>query len=386
MTRPTSRRSVLLGALAGGALVAAPRSADATPGSADTAAPKDLRPGGAFDRFVAERAARDEFSGTVLLAHRGRPVLLRSHGLANRERRLPNGPDTVFCLASITKTFIAVAIAQLVQQGRMTFHDTLGAHLDGFPAEIADTVTVHHLLTHTSGIGRPALGVGPPQGLEWTSLDEVQDGTMAIIRRTPRQFAPGTRHTYSNDGFFVLGAIVARVSGQSVFDYVRRHVFRPAGMSRADFHGRPRVQTDDTIARPYWTLPSGARGDFITTPHAPFSYGPAGGAYATASDLLAFARALTADELLGPAFTGLVTGGKVALPPADPPGQAEFYGYGFRHTVTNGRRVIGHSGSGPGAATRLDVHPDLGWVVIVVSNYDTSVNPIVGLARQLVTA
>jgi CubicO group peptidase (beta-lactamase class C family) len=384
MTPPTSRRSVLLGALAGGALVAAPGSADAAPGPA--APPRDLRPGGAFDRFVAEQAAQDRFSGTVLLAHHGRPVLLRSHGMADKERQLPNGPDTVFCLASITKTFIAVAIAQLVQQGRMAFHDTLGAHLDGFPAEVADTVTVHHLLTHTSGIGRPALGAGPPAGLEWTSLDEVMDGTLAIIRRTPPQFAPGTRHTYSNDGFFVLGAIVARVAGCSVFDYARRHVFQAAGMSHSDFHGRPRVLTDNTIARPYWTQPSGARGDFITTPHAPFSYGPAGGAYATASDLLAFARALTAGELLGPAFTGLVTGGKVALPPADPPGQAEFYGYGFRHTITGGRRVVGHSGGGPGTATRLDVYPGLGWVAIVLGNYDTSVNPIVGLARRLITA
>ncbi|TDC27983.1 class A beta-lactamase-related serine hydrolase [Streptomyces sp. 8K308] len=390
MTVSTSRRSALglLGGLplAGAALAAAPGAAHAAPSRAG-APPRELRPGGAYDRFVAERAAQDAFSGTVLLAHRGRPVFIRSHGMADKDREIPNQSDTVYWLASITKCFTALAIGQLAQRGRLAFHDTLGDHLDGFPTEIASAVTIHHLLTHTSGIGRPAVGNGTPPGLDWDSFDEVMNGTLDLIRQTPLQFTPGTRYEYSNDGFFVLGAIVERVAGQSYFDYVRQHVFGTAGMSRTAFHGRPQVIADHTIARPYWTQqPSGSRADFATSPYAPFTTGPAGGAYSTVTDLLAFARALTAGDLLDPPFTELITGGKVALPPSQPPSQTQFYGYGHLDVIVNDQRVLGHSGGGPGAATRLDIFPDLDWVSIVLGNYDTTINPIVELGRQLITA
>jgi CubicO group peptidase (beta-lactamase class C family) len=333
---------------------------------------------------VARQAAEDTFSGTVLLAHRGRPVLVRAHGLSNKDLALPNRADTVFGLASITKVFTAIAIAQLVQQNKLAFHDMLGTHLPDFPAEIADTVTVHQLLTHTSGVGRPSIGSGAPYDPSWQSHDTVMAGTLAIIRQTPLQFTPGTRYVYSNDGFFVLGAIVAAVSGQSYVDYVRRHVFAPAGMSRTDFYSRPQVLADNRIARPYWTQRSGERADFMASPFAPFTIGPPGGAYSTVSDLLAFTRALKGGTLLSPALTGLVTGGKVPGP-GDLVSEVDFYGYGHRDSIVNGQRVHGHSGSGPGMATRLDIHEDRDWVAIVLGNYDTTINPIVARERELIT-
>lgn len=385
MTHPATRRSILgtLGAasLTGAALLAGPDAADAAPSGSP--AKKDLRPGGAFDRFVAHQAAQDAFSGTVLLAHQGRPTLVRSYGMADRDRSIPNRPGTIFWLASITKCFTAVAVAQLAQQGKLTFHDTLGTHLDGFPAEVADTVTIHQLLTHTSGIGRPALGGGAPP--DWNSFDAVMDGTLAIIRQTPLQFTPGSRHVYSNDGYFVLGAVIAKVTGQSYFDYVRRHVFAPAGMADTAFYSRPQVLADNAIARPYWTQRDGTRADFVTSPYAPFTNGPAGGAYSTATDLLAFARALTTGKLLSNAFSELTTSGKVPLPPSQPPSQTEFYSYGHLNAVVDNQRILGNKGSGPGACTRLDIFPDLDRVAIVLSNYDTSIDPIVDLERRLVT-
>lgn len=156
-------------------------------------------------------------------------------------------------------------------------------------------------------------------------------------------------------------------------------------MSRTDFHSRPQVLADRAIARPYRTLPSGGRTDFAAGPYAPFSTGPAGGAYSTAGDLLAFARALSAGTLLDPAFTQIVTSGKVALPPAQPPSRTQFYGYGHLDAVVNDQRVFGHSGSGPGVATRLDIHPGQDVVSIVLSNYDTTINPVVELSRRLIT-
>lgn len=360
----TSRRSVL------GLLGAVPAIV-ALPAAAETA--KDLRP---FERVLAEQAAQDKFSGTVLLAHRGRPVLVRSYGTAHHA--VPNNKDTVFCLASISKIFTAVAVAQLAQAGKLAFHDPLSRYLDGFP----DKVTLHQLLTHTSGLGRPAVGSGPPP--TWQSFDETMTGTLDLVRSTPPQFTPpGAEYRYSNDGYWILGAVVARVSRLSFFDYVREHVFRPAGMKRTDYYAQPQVVAADDIAHPYWTQPSGTRVDGTTSPYFPYTNGSAGGVYATVWDLLAFARSY--GKVLRRPFADLITSGKVALPPASLPSRANFYGYGHADAIVRDQRVFGHSGSGPGMANRLDIFPDTDWVSIVLSNYDTSVDPIVAAARDLIT-
>lgn len=374
---PMTRRSIL--AAAGAASVAPV----ALPGGA-VAAPqkKNLL---AYERFVADRAARDLFSGAILVAHDGRPVLARAYGLANRDRSIPNGPDTIFWLASISKTFIAVAVMRLVQQGRLRVDDPIGAHLDGFPADAA-AATVHHLLTHTSGVGRPPIGPRDPAEQTWASFDEALNGTLAIVRRTPLQFPPGTRHVYSNDGFSVLAAIVAKVTGQSYVDHLREHIFVPAGMTSTAFIGRPDVLANDRVARPYWTQPDGTRVDAAASPVMTYTAGPPGGAYSTAADLLAFVRALTRGTLLAPGFVDVMTGGKVPTPlPADLPAQAQFYGYGHIETILAGTRIVGHSGGGPGVATRLDVFPSDGWTSVVLGNYDTTIAPIVAKARELLT-
>lgn len=361
--------------------------ATAGTGSAENRPPRDLLPGGRFDRFVAERAAAGQFCGTVLVAHRGKPVLTRSHGMADELRRVPNGTTTCFDLASMTKSFTAVAVARLAQEGRLSFHEPLGTYLDGFPADVAE-VTVHQLLTHTSGAGREGrTNQRPPGEEEWDSEDAVWQGMSAYLRTLPLRFTPGTRFGYSNDGYFILGAIVAAVSGQSYYDYVRQHVFAPAGLTDTDFHTKPVVVADRGIAHGYVTQPSGERVDITTTPWLPYIGSPYHGAFSSAPDLLRFAEALHGNRLLSPAFTRVVTGGKHAFAPADRPaedGELQFYGYGHVETVTATRRVVGHSGSGPGRATNLDVFPDTGWVVVVLSNHDTSVKPIVALGRQLV--
>jgi CubicO group peptidase (beta-lactamase class C family) len=395
MASPPSRRSALglLGAasLAVGGALAAPSTAHTDPPGTGHV-PRDLLPGGGFDRFLAQRAEADQFSGTVLLAYRGRPVLTRSYGMADASRSIPNGRDTIFNLASVTKSFTAVAFGQLVQQGRIQLDETLGTYLDGFSAETSK-VTIHQLLTHTAGMGH--YYQAPeflPGRKEWNSAAEVMDGIMAIIRKmeTQPRFIPGTRHVYSNSGYVVLGAIVAQASGLSYHDYMRRQVLVPAGMRRSDLYSRPQVLARRDIARPYWTQPSGERVDFTTTEYFGFIGGPAEGVYSTAPDLLEFVGALRDGRLLSPAYTDLFTNGKVPLSPTDPPipttpAQSRFYGYGFRSTITGGQRIVGHSGTGQGWATNLDIYPDLDWVAVVLSNDDIPVAPIVDKERELIT-
>lgn len=346
--------------------------------------PPGLRPGGEYDAFVARLAAEDRFSGNVLVMRDGRPVLERSHGMADKTGGRPNTADTRFDLASITKIFTAVAAVQLVQQGKAALHETLGTYVDGFPSEIAGTVTVHQLLTHTSGLGGTGIA-----GQDVDSVEEMWNLAMDGVRTAPPQFTPGTRFEYSNSGYLVLGAVVAAVggdgTGQAYFDYVKRNIFDRAGMKRSGFFTRPQILAADDFARRYATDRQNggrheARPGFIGLPNH--------GAYATLRDLAVFVEALYDGTLLDAGHRALLTGAKTAVPPSVKPDLARdvmSYGYGVFHTILNRRTLVGHSGSAAGVANMLDYFPGSGWFSAVVSNYDDTVEPIVNLGRRLIT-
>ena len=357
--------------------------------AASAATPADVR---AFDRFVKEQADKDAFSGSLLLVHRGRPVLARSYGRANDAA--PNGPDTLFAMASITKLFTAVAIAQLAQARKISYESTLGTYVSGFPAEIADTVKVHHLLTHTSGLGDTFTMPGyMEEALTWTDVDEVMNGTTDYIRRSSLAFAPGAGSRYSNAGYHVLGAIVAQVSGKTYYDYVREHVLRPAGMTTTDFCTRPQWHSDPRIAHPYAKQPSGERADTID--ERLYVGTPAGDAFTTCAEMARFARALQGSKLLDRVFTGITLGGKVPPPrpqgPQGPPPTVPpiaFQCYGPVTLLVNNQWVTGHGGGNRGTSTDFQMYPDSEWVTVILSNYDYDGGPpaVVMKAREIVTA
>ncbi|MEH1122902.1 serine hydrolase domain-containing protein [Micromonospora sp. CPCC 206061] len=378
-----SRRSAL-GMLGVVPVVASGALAGATPahagwtGAGRDRIPRDLRPGGAFDQRLGRLAAEGKLSGTVLLAHRGKTVLARSYGMANARTSAANGPDTAFALASVAKLFTAIAVVQLAERGQVDFGQTIGAYLDGFPAGVADSVTVHQLLTHTSGMGNFQESEEFRANVaSWTSGAAMLDGIMGVVRDTGLLFTPGTRFNYSNSGFVTLGAIVQAVSGQSFYDYVREHVFTAAGMTRTDYYTLPQRLTDDSIARPYALLPTGERVDTLERPDlfgAGFIGEPAGDAFASAPDMVRFARALAGNRLVGPAYTTLAVTGKCPHPirrnPAAPASAGTpFQAYGPIASITSGQRVIGHGGGSPGAATAIDIYLDSGWVVVILGNY-----------------
>ncbi|MUN39756.1 serine hydrolase domain-containing protein [Actinomadura litoris] len=402
-TRPDgpSRRGalrVLGGAVAAGSAAlpftgaAAPASAAGEPAEQ---VPKGLRPGGELDRFVAGMAAKDQFSGSLLLTHRRRTVLSRSHGMADRRAGVRNGPGTRFALASVSKLFTATAIHRLAQRGALNYHDTVGAHLDGFPAEIADAVTVHHLLTHSSGLGDVFQIPGfPEESRKWNSTEEVLEGAVEFVRRTRPAFPPGAGDRYSNAAFCLLGAIVAAASGRPFYDYMAEHVFRAAGMRDSAFFTKPEWRADSRMAHPYAKKPGGSeRTDNLEDQL--FVGLPAGDSFATCADMERFAHALLDGVLLDAAHTELMLGPKLPRPPqpnpprgAAPSSSSVFAGYGPVTALTQGQWVHGHGGGSMlGASTSLEFFPGSGWVVVVLSNYDAgTVEPIARLARRLVLA
>ncbi|GIJ58458.1 serine hydrolase domain-containing protein [Virgisporangium aurantiacum] len=347
--------------------------------------PAGLRPGGELDRLIADLAARDVFSGSVLITHRGRTVLSRSYGMADKARQVPIGPDTLFGLASVAKLFVAVAIAQLAQRGTLSHLDPIGRHLDGFPAEIADRVTVHHLLTHTSGLGD---FYGDPGFWDvvrtWTSVRQQTDAIGAFVRGETLAFPPGAGSRYSNSAYFLLERIVERVSGQDYHDYVGEHIFRTAGMGNAGFYTVPQLRTDRRIAHGYYRPPGSTdRVDNLDTQ----MFQP--GAFATCAQMERFAHALWEERLLDPAYTRLTLSPRLPMPP--PPGPdplTAFTGYGPIATVAGDHWSYGHSGGATnGAAADLVFYPDSGYVTVILSNYEPeSVRGIPGLARRLIVA
>jgi CubicO group peptidase (beta-lactamase class C family) len=394
------RRTVLTAALLTPLVAACGRAAAQAPPTSD--------PWAQFDEYLRGLADAGQFSGAVLVTADGKPLLQTAYGAADRATGEPITADTLFCVGSMGKMFTAVAVAQLVERGSLAFTDTVGQHLPGFPPEIADAVTLHQLLTHTSGMG-DIFGDEPV-----TEQNQTVAALLDRIRSQPLQFTPGSSSAYSNAGFVTAGAIVEQVAGRPYADYVREHVFGPAGMPNTAVRsyrpaevagmahphalvgpdGRP---LDDGPGRA--APPPGAQlrdiGDQVQ------SGSPAGGAISTVADMTAFARALTAHRLVGVELTDTLITAK-DLPPqvaaTPPPGatagphprprtgdKPPGYGYGFGVQQHNGVRIVGHNGGTPGYEANLDIYPDTGRTAVVLVNQDRVLPPVVERSQDLLT-
>jgi D-alanyl-D-alanine carboxypeptidase len=304
---------------------------------------------------LTEEARTGRFSGAVLVARHGTPVFSGAYGLANRETAEPNQLTTRFRMGSMNKMFTATAILQLVQAGRIKLDDPLGKFITDYPnKDVASKVTIHHLLTHTGGTGDI---FGPEFGSHRLQLRTHND-YVALYGARGLAFEPGTRWEYSNYGFVLLGAIVERVSGQSYYDYVRDHIFAPAGMTRTGSEPEDVAVPDRAVG--YMGEGVSAKPNTETLPYRGTS---AGGGYTTVEDLLRFANALTEHKLLNERYTELLTTAK-------PESGDAHYAYGFEDDVVKGVRSFGHSGGAPGMNGDLRIYPQTGYVVVALANMD----------------
>jgi CubicO group peptidase (beta-lactamase class C family) len=313
----------------------------------------------AVKALVEKNAAADRFAGTVLLAKNGEVLFSGAYGLADREKKITNTLDTRFRIGSMNKMFTAVSVLQLVEAGRINLTDPLGKYVTDYPnQDIATKVTIHQLLTHTGGTGDI---FGPEFNAHRRELRTLNDYVALYGKRAP-QFEPGSRWRYSNYGMVLLGVVIERVTGQSYYDYVQNHVYKPAGMTLSGSLSEDEVVPGRSIG--YMR----SRGNSEWAPNTdtlPYRGTSAGGGYSTVGDLLRFAYALLSHKLLNVASTELLITGKVEG------GGGGRYAYGFEDDRDkDGNGWVGHSGGAPGMNGDLRIYHKSGYVVAVLANLD----------------
>ena len=312
---------------------------------ADTAA--------AADAHLKKLAAGGEFSGVVLMAKDGRPFFHEAYGTADRSLSVPNRRDTKFNLGSINKTFTQVAIAQLAEKGRLSLSDTIRKHLPDYAGAGADKITIEQLLTMRSGMGD---FFGPKY--DATTKDRIRTlaDYVSLFVNEPLQFEPGTSRSYSNAGYIVLGLIIEKLSGESYYDYVRRHIYAPAGMTSTDAYTPDAVVPNRAVgytARDENEKPLTEPTTNIYT--LPGRGSSAGGGYSTAEDLLRFDAAMRSGKLLSPEWTAWYFTGRVPAAGAAP------------RKPAGGKGV---AGGAPGINAALEMDLDTGYTVVVLANQD----------------
>ena len=283
-----------------------------------------------LDEKLNAEASAGTFSGVVLVAKDGEPIFHKAYGYADKKAGRRNRKDTKFNLGSINKLFTMVAVYQLLDAGKLGLDDTIGKYLPQFPPSVADSVTVKHLLDHRSGWA--AYWDNPTwnaRRAELRSLDDYMD----FIKDIPLDFEPGTRKQYSNTGYEVLGAIVQAASGQSYYDYVRDHIYKPAGMMNTDAYVRDGSTPNMAIGY--------AGGGYAKDNSSMLSLKgtAAGGGMSTTADMLGFATALGAGTLVPKKYSSRFRG-------------------------------IGVGGGGPGVNAELDLDVAGDHTIVVLSNFD----------------
>lgn len=389
-----SRRQTLTTLLA--AAVAAPAPAALARQAAPAPAPEPvspdelldraraaLAPGGLVEGLIDRLVEQGRFSGVVLAAAEGRPLLHKACGLADRASNRANGLDTRFDIASAGKMFTTVGVGQLLEAGRLSLEDRLVDHLPEFRPDIGARITIAQLLSHTSGLG--SYFASPLWDARRGSLDTLED-FLALIEGEELQFTPGERYEYSNSGFTLLGAVIQKHAGKDYYTAMQEQVFAPAGMTGTGYPTRDNASAG--LALPYTNGCFGRAPNQCTpgdwrdaTPVSGRRGGPAGGAFSTAGDLLAFVEALKSGRLLRPDTLNRLKAEQGRMTRQG--GPIDAFAMGFGRLTVHGQPTWGHNGGTIGAQAQVDVFEDAPVTLIVLANQDGAQRPASAALRRV---
>jgi CubicO group peptidase (beta-lactamase class C family) len=313
---------------------------------------------------IEAMAEEDKFSGAVLIAKDDKVVLEQAYGLAEKRFKTPNTIDTIFNVGSLNKLITKVAILQLVQKGLLELDDLVGKHIPDFKDEITSKVRIRHLISFTSGMG-DYFNEKFQQSIGY--LRKLDDFIKLFIEDS-LLFEPGEGNQYSNAGYVVLGKIIEAVSGQDYYDYVKEHIYLPAGMNNSDHYELdipvPNLATGYTKEMPDGSIhPTKRRSNYFIIGTRGSS---AGGGHSTVQDWLKFDLALANNKILDEKHSRMVLLPLDANPDKKP-------------------SVIGLAGGAPGLSALYLKFFKLGYTIIVFSNYDPDdVEPIAEGVRDII--
>jgi D-alanyl-D-alanine carboxypeptidase len=310
-----------------------------------------------IDTAIASHFKADQPGATVIVTKDGKTVLRKAYGLANVEQKLALQPDMTMRLGSITKQFTAVAILMLAEQGKLSLDDDIGRYFPDYPAS-GKKVTIAQLLNHTSGVASYTgmRGFGAEMHKDFTVTQMIDR-----FKDLPLDFAPGQDWIYSNSGYFLLGAIIEKVSGKPYADFVADHIFKPLAMENSAYEGHERGKAPK--ASGYSASEKGFVPTRVVSMTQPYA---AGSLVSTVDDLARWDAAISSGKLLKAAswqraFTGTIL----------PNGKPTNYGLGWQVGTLQGEPTISHGGGIPGFSTYAIRVPAKNVFVAVLTNADS---------------
>jgi len=307
---------------------------------------------GQIDTYLTELEANQGFSGAVLIAQDGKVLLKKGYGMANKENQIPNTSQTRYRISWVTAPFTGMAVMKLQADGKLNVQDPICQYIPECP-DYWDGITLHHLLTHTSGVADEIKPWEGEASKPRTGLERVE-----LIKGVAPYFQPGEQLRYSGNGYIILGAIIEDVSGQPYEVFLKEQIFEPLGMENSGYEG-------SSIAVGY-----GPKGTKVPDPDILFRYS-ATGLYSTVEDLYLFDQALYGKRLISQEYLNLIFTGYALTPSVDFKGAK--YGYGWFVGDTLDRRLIFHGGAMGGYTSGILRFPDEHVTIIVLRNYEVHV-------------
>jgi CubicO group peptidase (beta-lactamase class C family) len=302
---------------------------------------------------MAARVSRDHFSGSILVARDGKVLFSKGYGMANLEHDVPNATQTKFRLGSITKQFTAMAIMILQERGKLNVQDKVKKHLPDAP-KAWDEITIHHLLTHTSGIPNYTAF---PDFLKTLPVRVTLKELIGKFKDKPLDFKPGEKFSYSNSGYIVLGQIVETASGQSYPTFMKQAIFEPLKMNDTGYDNGTAIlkHRASGYTRRLGIILTNCDYVDMSIPHA------AGALYSTVEDLLKWDQALSAQKLVSQkSYEAMFTPFK------------DNYGYGWLLDKKYGLARQEHGGGIMGFVTIIERYPEEKLLVVALSNLENS--------------
>lgn len=310
-----------------------------------------------IDNAIAPLFKAGEPGATIIVTRAGQQVFRKAYGMADVAKGQAMTPDTVMRIASITKQFTATAILLLADEGKLALDDDIRKFLPDYPVG-GKPITIEQLLTHTSGIANFTSKPGFEAGV---AKDMAPGQMIATFKNDPLQSEPGTRYAYSNSGYFLLGAIIEKVSGLSYAQFVEQRIFVPLGMDNSAYDGHERGGAPR--AQGYTRSSTGFEHGKVVSMTQPYA---AGGLVSTVDDMARWDAAVTAGTLLKPASQQQALAAHIL---AD--GKSVPYGYGWNVDKLRGMTMQSHGGGIYGYSSYALRLPGQQLYVAVLTNADS---------------